>query len=185
MFRITHLLFATASISRYSISINLHCVSTIICTSMACYIINCTYVNNCSCCTTTLSSFVSFYIVCASTKLCVSALSSFDFLMHIEFIDVVLGPTFFLHTNKFCFYAKIQLQMFQLYLCFQLSFVQIVSSHYMSSFLHISKMMMNVVIVTTLTLCLQPRQGLAKVRTKREAQESHLMLLRVQENVRE
>ncbi len=33
--------------------------------------------------------------------------------------------------------------MFQLYLCLQLPFVQIVSSHYTLSFLHIPKMMMN------------------------------------------
>ncbi len=32
-------------------------------------------------------------------------------------------------------------------------------------------------VVTTLALGLQPRQGLVKVRAKREAQESHLMLL--------
>jgi len=34
-------------------------------------------------------------------------------------------------------------------------------------------------IVTTLALGSQPRQGLARVRAKKEAQESHLMLPRV------
>ncbi len=53
-----------------------------------------------------------------------------------------------LHTNVICFYAKIQLQMFQLYLCLQLSSTQTVSSHYTPSLLHIPKMMMNV--MTTL-----------------------------------
>ncbi len=41
------------------------------------------------------------------------------------------------------------------------------------------------IIVTTLTLGLQPRQGLARVRAKREAWESHFMLLGVHESVRE
>jgi hypothetical protein len=38
--------------------------------------------------------------------------------------------------------------------------------------------------VATLSLGLQPKQGLAKVRAKYEARESHFMLSRVQENVR-
>ncbi len=41
--------------------------------------------------------------------------------------------------------------MFQLYLCFELSFVQTISFHYMFSFLHIPKMMMNVVTTSELT----------------------------------
>ncbi len=41
------------------------------------------------------------------------------------------------------------------------------------------------IVVTTLTLGSRPRQGLARVRAKREAQESHLMLLGVQKSVRE
>jgi len=39
--------------------------------------------------------------------------------------------------------------------------------------------------VATLTLGLQPRQGLARGRDKRETHEAHLILLGVQENVRE
>jgi len=39
--------------------------------------------------------------------------------------------------------------------------------------------------VATLTLGSRPRQGLAKVWAKSEAQESHFMLLGVQESVRE
>jgi len=44
---------------------------------------------------------------------------------------------------------------------------------------------MRVGFVTTLALGSWPRQGLAKVRAKYEAQESHFMLPRVQESVRE
>jgi hypothetical protein len=39
--------------------------------------------------------------------------------------------------------------------------------------------------ITTLALGSQPRQGLTKVRAKREARESHLMLSTMQESVRE
>jgi hypothetical protein len=42
-----------------------------------------------------------------------------------------------------------------------------------------------ITFITTLTLGLQPRQGLAKVQAKYEARESHFMLPRVQESVRE
>jgi len=42
-----------------------------------------------------------------------------------------------------------------------------------------------IIIVVTLTLGSQPRQGLAKVWAKKEAQESHFMLPGVQESVRE
>jgi hypothetical protein len=40
-------------------------------------------------------------------------------------------------------------------------------------------------IVTTLVLDLRPKQGLAKVRAKSEAQESHFMFPGVWESVRE
>jgi hypothetical protein len=40
-------------------------------------------------------------------------------------------------------------------------------------------------IITTLILRSQPRQGFARVRAKREARESHLMLPGVKKNVRE
>jgi hypothetical protein len=43
----------------------------------------------------------------------------------------------------------------------------------------------NWLCVTTLALGLRPMQGLVKVWAKREAQESHLMLLRVQKSLRE
>jgi len=39
--------------------------------------------------------------------------------------------------------------------------------------------------VATLALGLQPRQGLVKARAKKEARESHFMLLGVQKSVRE
>jgi hypothetical protein len=39
--------------------------------------------------------------------------------------------------------------------------------------------------VATLALGLWPRQGFARVRAKKEARESHLMLLGVQKSVRE
>jgi hypothetical protein len=89
--RIACLFFATASTSHCSISIALRCVSTIVYTSMACYIFNYTFVNSCSSCATTFSSLTSFYIVCASTKWCSSTLSSFDSSMHTRSIDVALG----------------------------------------------------------------------------------------------
>ncbi len=59
----------------------------------------------------------------------------------------------FLHTNGFYFYSKIQLHMFQVYLCVKLSYVQTISSHYTLSLLHISKMTMNV--TTTLQLMVE------------------------------
>jgi hypothetical protein len=61
-------------------------------------------------------------------------------------IDVALGLVN--SANVICFYTKTQLQMFQLHLFLELSFTQIVFSHYTPSLLHISKMMMN----TTTTL---------------------------------
>jgi len=39
--------------------------------------------------------------------------------------------------------------------------------------------------VATLALGLRPRQGLAKVQDKKEAREAHLILLGVQDSVRE
>ncbi len=41
------------------------------------------------------------------------------------------------------------------------------------------------VIATTLALRLRPKQGLVRLRSKREAHESHLMFPKVQKNVRE
>jgi hypothetical protein len=41
------------------------------------------------------------------------------------------------------------------------------------------------IIVATLALGSQPKQGFTKVRTKKEAWESHFMLLAVQESVKE
>ncbi len=41
------------------------------------------------------------------------------------------------------------------------------------------------IIVATLALGLQPRQGLARVRAKREARESHFMFSGVQKSVKE
>jgi hypothetical protein len=59
--------------------------------------------------------------------------------------DILVLSTL-LNTNVICFYAKTQLQMFQLYLCLELSSMQIVFSPYMSSLLHIPKMTMNVMV---------------------------------------
>jgi hypothetical protein len=42
-----------------------------------------------------------------------------------------------------------------------------------------------VIVVLTLALGLRPKQGLARVRDKREAREKHLLLLGVQGSVRE
>jgi hypothetical protein len=44
---------------------------------------------------------------------------------------------------------------------------------------------MNIVIVATLALGSQPKQGLARVQDKREAREAHLIPPRVQESVKE
>jgi hypothetical protein len=52
-----------------------------------------------------------------------------------------------LHTNVFCFYAKIQLQMFQLDLYHELSFTQSISSYCIFFLVHILKMMKNVVTI--------------------------------------
>jgi hypothetical protein len=48
----------------------------------------------------------------------------------------------------------------------------------------ISKSLLPIDVVTTLTLGLWPRQGLARVRDKKEAQEAHLTFSGVQESVR-
>jgi hypothetical protein len=46
-------------------------------------------------------------------------------------------------------------------------------------------MVFNYIDVATLALGLRPKQGLAKARAKKEARESHFILPRVQESVRE
>ncbi len=66
--RITRLFFAIASDSCFSISITLHCASTIICTSMDYYTSIYTSMNGCTFASTMFSSPTSIYIVCASTK---------------------------------------------------------------------------------------------------------------------
>jgi hypothetical protein len=50
-----------------------------------------------------------------------------------------------LHANFFWFCAKIQMQMFKFYICYELSFVQIISFHCTLCFLCILKMMMNAI----------------------------------------
>jgi hypothetical protein len=50
------------------------------------------------------------------------------------------------------------------------------TSPFLANDLKVSAIPFYVSIVATLTLGSQPRQGLARVRAKREAQESHLML---------
>jgi hypothetical protein len=84
--RIAHFLFTTPSC--YSISIALHCVSTIIYTFVACYTFNCIYVDSYFSFTTTFASLMSFCTICASTKCCSSASSSFDSSMHARSINV-------------------------------------------------------------------------------------------------
>jgi hypothetical protein len=54
-----------------------------------------------------------------------------------------------------------------------------------SSILFIQTWCINTNFVTILTLGSQPRQGLAKVRAKKEARESHFILLGMQKSVRE
>ncbi len=90
--KIAHLLFTIASTSCYSISITRHCASAIMCTFVACYTFNCTFVDSCSSFATTFFSFASFYIICASTKCYALASSSFDSLMHIKSTDVACEP---------------------------------------------------------------------------------------------
>jgi hypothetical protein len=87
MSMIVCLRFATTSTSHYSISINLCCASTIVCTYVACYIVNYTSMNKCSSCVTMFSSIDSCTI-CASTKWCSSTLFSFNSSMHAKSIDV-------------------------------------------------------------------------------------------------
>jgi hypothetical protein len=71
--------------------------------------------------------------------------------MNTKSIDVAPSLICFFAHNVICLCAKKkQLQMFQLYLYHELSSTQIVYSHYMPSFLHILKMMMNA------TMTLQP-----------------------------
>jgi len=65
---IMHFFLATTSVSCCPISIALHYASAIVCTFMACCTINCTFVDRCSSCATTFSSFASFCTVYASTK---------------------------------------------------------------------------------------------------------------------
>jgi hypothetical protein len=84
------LLFAITFTSCCSISITLHCVFTIVYTSMAWCTFNCTFVDNYSSFATMLSSLASFYIIYASTKCYSLALSSFDSSMHTKSVDVAL-----------------------------------------------------------------------------------------------
>ncbi len=118
--KIAHLLFATTSTSCYSISINLHCVSALVYTSVVCCTFNCTSMNSCSSFGTTFSSLASFYTICVITKQCSSASSSSTSSMHIGSIDELLVLSALLHVNIVCFCAKNELQMFQLYLYLEL-----------------------------------------------------------------
>ncbi len=86
---IMHLLFATTSDSRLSISIAFCCVFAIACTSMDCCTSTYTYVDNCSSTSTTFSSLASFCVVCASAKCYSTTLLSFDSSMNIGSIDIV------------------------------------------------------------------------------------------------
>jgi hypothetical protein len=143
MSRITHLLFAIAFDLHLSVSIALHCVSAITCTFVACCTSTYISMDSCSSTSTMFSSLASFCTICASTKCYSIASSSFDSSMNIGSTNVVISLFAFLHANVFCFCVKTQLQMFQLYLCLELSSTEIVSSHYILSFLHIQKAIMN------------------------------------------
>jgi hypothetical protein len=92
--RITHLLFAIASASCYSISIAFCCASTVVYTFVACCTFNCTFVDRCFSFATTFSSLASFYIVYASTKCSFVASFSFNSSMHIRSINATLGPIY-------------------------------------------------------------------------------------------
>jgi hypothetical protein len=59
---------------------------------VACYTINCTFVNNYSSCATTLSSLVSFCTIYASIKWCSLTSSSSNSPMHTKSIDVAPSP---------------------------------------------------------------------------------------------
>jgi hypothetical protein len=143
MSKSAHLLLTTTFVSCCSVSITLHCASTIVYTFVVCYIINYTSVDSCSSCAIMFSSLVSFYIVYASIKWWFITSSSFDSSMHTGWIDVDLVLSFFLHTNIVYICTKTQPQIFQLHLCLELLSTQIVFSHYMLSILDIPKMMMN------------------------------------------
>ncbi len=89
--RITCLFFAIAFASRCSIFTALRCAFAFVCTSLVCYIFNCTYVDSCSSFITMFSSLVSFCIIYASTKCYSSTSFSFNFSMHTWSIDVAPG----------------------------------------------------------------------------------------------
>jgi len=63
----------------------------------------------------------------------------------------------------------------------QLSFHQLVGYFHCT----INKIVSNNASVATLVLGSRPKQGLTRVRVKKEAQGSHLMFLGVQKNVKE
>jgi hypothetical protein len=86
--------------------LNLCCAFAIVCTSMACYTFNCTFVNSCFSYITTFSSLVSFYTVYASTRWCSSTLSSFNSSMHIGSINVALGHVCSLTCQRCLFLCK-------------------------------------------------------------------------------
>jgi hypothetical protein len=90
--KITRLFFAIAFASCYSISITIHCASTIVYTFMAYCTFNYIFVDSCCSYATMLSSLASFYTMSASTKWCSLTLSSFDSSMHTKSIDVTPHP---------------------------------------------------------------------------------------------
>jgi hypothetical protein len=96
MFKIAHLIFATASNSRLSISVTFHCASSIAYTLMVCYTSICTSMDGFTFTSRTLSSPMSFYNVYASTKCYSTASSSFNSLVNTKFTNVAPGHVCFL-----------------------------------------------------------------------------------------
>ncbi len=98
MFRIACLLFIITSNSRLLLSIALHCVSTITCTSVDYCTSTYTSMDGCISASTMFSSPVSFNVVYAFTKCYSTTSSSFNSSMNTKSIDVTPGLIcFFAH----------------------------------------------------------------------------------------
>jgi hypothetical protein len=129
-----HLAFITLG-APISISITLGCTSIDICI----------FVNGCIPALITYSSFASFYPICASTDRYSTPLFSSTFSMYIGSIDIALSltcslefqPLLRLHKNSI-------IDVPNLY-NLELSYAQITSSHCTLYFLHVLKIMVNVV----------------------------------------
>jgi hypothetical protein len=92
MSRIMCLLFTTTFDSHLSISITLQFAFAITYTYVDCCISTYTLVDGYTSASTTFSSPMSVFVICASTKCYSTTLSSSDFSMNIKSIIVALGP---------------------------------------------------------------------------------------------